>query len=102
MFKHKFKVGDRVQIREWDEMAKKFGMHGTSINVKYFFTEGMRKLCGHSATISDIVNDSIYLKDWDDNRLYLGMYHISTDMIEPFEGTIKVKFSQKEFSKLMF
>jgi small-conductance mechanosensitive channel len=100
MFKHKFKVGDRVQIREWDDMSAEFGTDGTNIEVLFTFTPGMRTLCGHSATIYRIQNNEIYLKNWDDNALHT--YHISEGMIKAFEETIKVKFNQKEFSKLVF
>lgn len=49
----KFKVGDRVRIRQWDDMAKEFGTDSFG-NIKCCncFFKGMKNLCGKKATIS--------------------------------------------------
>lgn len=48
-----FAVGDRIRIREWDDMAEEFGVDEDSeIPCKYIFTQEMRVFCGQEYTIS--------------------------------------------------
>lgn len=49
----KYKVGDRVRIRAWGDMAREYGMSGASIKVPQSFTPEMRKYCGKVMTISN-------------------------------------------------
>lgn len=50
-----FKVGDRVRIREWNDMKKEFGLSPVgNIEVPYTFTTGMKHLCGRSAKITSL------------------------------------------------
>ena len=74
-----FKVGDKVQIREWDDMKKEFRLESwdsTSINCKFSFTHDMRYLCGQFLTIREITNSgSIRFIE------HIG-WNISTDMIK--------------------
>lgn len=83
---YKFKVGDRVQIKEWDEMKKEFGMSTVLptkvINCKCHFTLRMKHLCGRTATIASVDNHKVRLKDWSDNSGDMS-WNISTDMIKP-------------------
>lgn len=75
-----FKVGDRVRIRQWDGMAREFGLVSNSdyekIDCRFTFTRNMMSLCGKKFTISEID---------DDGRIY-GLddagYSISKDMLE--------------------
>ena len=48
------KVGDKVTIRQWDDMAEEFGVdcHG-DIECEATFTSEMRKYCGKTFTITD-------------------------------------------------
>lgn len=51
----KYNVGDRVVIREWDDMEKEYGLTFSSdINCHYTFAKGMRYLCGKEFTIKKI------------------------------------------------
>lgn len=60
----RFKVGDYVRIRTWDDMAAEFGIDGdgditigsiaTNPFETTYFTGGMESLCGH---IYKIIND---------------------------------------------
>ena len=67
-----FKVGDRVCIRNWDDMEKEFGLDKSGdIKVKYCFTKDMRHLCGRMATIISITKSDYgygdkYKLDFDD------------------------------------
>lgn len=42
----KFKVGDLVRIREWDDMCREFKHDGAGIHVGEGFIREMRHLCG--------------------------------------------------------
>ena len=80
----KFKIGDKVKIRQWDDMEKEFGLDTFgSINVRFHFPEGMRKYCGKVMTITDI---------WGDNYTLEGArsWSFSEDMFEPTTSTIVI------------
>lgn len=77
-----FKVGDRVRIKSWEQMEKEFGKdYFESINCIPRFIEDMKHLCGKTATIDEICNYDIKLKDWsgDSDGTY---WFFSMDMIE--------------------
>lgn len=81
----KFKVGDRVRIKSWEQMEKEFGKNSDGgidcIACKCGFNSEMRHLCGRTATISEINDYKVKLTDWSDDTG--GLYWtISTDMIE--------------------
>lgn len=79
--KVEFKVGDRVRIRQWNDMAKEFGVDTFGcIKVVHKFTKDMKHLCGRTATIKEIIGRYIELSDWSD---YTNVdYFISADMLE--------------------
>lgn len=60
------KVGDRVKIREWDDMKKEFGLDFVGdINCSESFTTCMKPLCGKVFTVTyvdDVGNTR--LDDW--------------------------------------
>lgn len=86
--KPKFKVGDRVRFRDWDDMAKEFGTAGIgSIDCKCTFVMGMRHLCGTYATIESIDGYRVFLKDFTAKEGATWDY--STDMIELAEETLR-------------
>ena len=71
----KYKVGDKVRVRQWDDMAKEFGFSGcTKSNIDILgclFTNNMKKFCGSVVTISNIASDnSRYLIKEDDQNWY--------------------------------
>lgn len=73
----KFKVGDKVRIRSWEDMEKEFGVDSDGdIKCHYFFTQDMKDLCGKIFTISRI---GLYTVSFKENQTY----SFSTDMIEP-------------------
>ena len=80
-----FKVGDRVRIRQWDDMEREFGLDSLGdINCKLFFTRAMEGegLCGRTATIIDIDSDGGVDLAFDDKSGDLE-WQYSTDMLEP-------------------
>ena len=48
-----YQIGDRVTIRQWDDMAAEFGLdvYGDIKVPKAYFTESMRKYCGQTLPI---------------------------------------------------
>lgn len=63
-----FKVGDRVRIRDWDDMEREYGLDNKGSINKHnpTFVKTMRCLCGKYATISAIYGDRVKLTDWSD------------------------------------
>ena len=79
----KFKVGELVRIRQWDDMEKEFGLTMLgSIRCRCCFADGMKPLCGKYAEIKDLLIDGIvHLRffNCDDS---VENWNYSTDMIE--------------------
>lgn len=52
----KFKVGDKVRVRSWEDMEKQYGLNGCgSINTPGdSFTKGMKQYCGKVVTINAV------------------------------------------------
>lgn len=69
-----FKVGDRVRIRQWDDMANEYECNCYKLKCKGSFVDGMEYLCGREFIIREII-DNNYVDDIDG-------WQISTDMIE--------------------
>lgn len=79
----KFKVGELVRIRQWDDMAKEFGTTASgSVDCRHFFTERMKPLCGKYAEIRGLREDGIvFLRFFNCDGLNTS-WGYSTDMIE--------------------
>lgn len=78
-----FKVGEKVKIRQWDDMEKEFGLGDSGfIKVHFSFNSYMKHLCGRIATITNILSDGKVILDFEDKSgdIY---WTYSTDMIEP-------------------
>ena len=79
-----FKIGDKVKIRQWDEMVKEFGYSNltkTSINCNYSFTQEMKYLCGKEIEIKSILKSNT-IQD-------INAFTISFDMLEFVNKKIK-------------
>lgn len=82
--KPKFKVGELVRIRQWDDMEKEFGVDDDgSIMCHCCFTDGMRPLCGKYAEIVSLTENGarVTLKFFNCGGLNTS-WGYSTDMIE--------------------
>lgn len=99
----KFKQGDRVQFKTWEEMEKEYGTHkrGT-INCRLGFPTDMKYLCGTFATIYNICQDRVYLKDFSvkDDEIPHGEHGVnfwsySADMLKPAKGEKKYRVGDK-------
>ena len=82
----KFKVGELVRIRQWDDMVKEFGTRSTgSVNCRCLFTKGMKPLCGKYAEIKDLRVDGIVFLRFFNCEKVDKCWSYSTDMIEKVE-----------------
>lgn len=85
-----FKVGDIVQIKEWDEMEKDFGLISgyDAIDSIYPFTKEMKFLCGQIFQInrfktSILGNTFIHFEETDKPYGFLiNEYAISMDVLK--------------------
>ncbi len=76
-----FKVGDRIRIREWDDMVAEFGTNEYGeIPCHCVFVPEMRPTCGKEATISHLSNKEVLLTDTEPASGW--GYTFSTAMIE--------------------
>lgn len=76
------KIGDRLRVREWEDMVEEFGDDGYDIACDLTFTQGMRYMCGMPFTVEEISSDSrrFFSKEGIENH-----WSISADMLEPLE-----------------
>ena len=76
----RYKVGDIVQIRQWDDMVKEFGVnyYGVIRCNNCGFVREMKKYCGQKLRIAAINN-------FDDTYYYLNSVHSWTFTSEMFE-----------------
>lgn len=86
--KREFKVGDRVRIRQWDDMEKEFGLSCLGvINCHNVFIDDMKSLCGKTALITRMNEQDVFLEN---NCLNLSCWSYSTDMLEHIEEPEKL------------
>lgn len=101
--KEEFKVGDRVIIRDWDDMEREYGLNPNgNIRCKSTFTTEMKKFCGKVAQIK-----GFNIFDHDVVRLAFesftgdAPYAFSTDMIKKVgENSRPTKFRVGELVTL--
>lgn len=50
----RYKVGDKVRVRQWDDMVKEFGSDGEDIHIDgYYFIKEMKQYCGKTYEVYD-------------------------------------------------
>lgn len=80
----KFNIGDRVRIRQWDDMLQGHSLteFGSISLGSQTFTVGMRPLCGQTATITGNCGNAVLLNHWsgdkDDHA-----WSYTVEMLEP-------------------
>lgn len=99
-----FKVGDRVRIRDWDDMEREYGTDSDG-DIKVpdiLFTRCMRHLCGRYATISSINSQDniIGLENWSDNSGDT-IWFFTKSMLEPAEENTLKQGEKKDMNKLL-
>lgn len=53
----RYKIGDKVRVRQWDDMVEEFGTDVVGIYINNcYFVEGMKKYCGKTYEISNRVS----------------------------------------------
>ena len=79
------KRGNKVRIREFDDMEKQYGYRYVGgvkvINVFMSFTEDMKKICGDIINIDEEIEKTYEKRGY----FYYQGFSISTDMLEPYE-----------------
>ena len=84
------KVGNKVRIREFDDMEKQYGYRYVDdfkvINVYMSFTEDMEKICGDIINIDEEIEKNYKERGY----FYYQGFTISTDMLEPYEEELDV------------
>ena len=91
-----FKVGDRVVVRDWDDMVKEYGTTEIgSIHCRFGFTDDMRHLCGRTATVTSADMDCIRVNFDDKSGDTAWAY--SSDMFNPIDITAQSKTPESKF-----
>ena len=84
------KVGNKIRIREFDDMEKQYGYRYVDdakvINVFMSFTEDMKKICGDVINIDEEIEKNYKERGY----FYYQGFTISTDMLEPYEEELDV------------
>lgn len=75
----KFKIGDKVRVRKWDDMEKEFGLDNDGdIKCRFCFAKSMRKYCGNVYTIISLFNGYTL-----DGGKGIGNWTFTDAMLEP-------------------
>jgi hypothetical protein len=92
----KFKVGDRVKIREWDDMKREFGVDCLGdIRTTPSFVTIMKHLCGRVGTLTNVEGDHVHINFKDKSGNINWSYCM--DMIEPVKPeTIIIYHNRKD------
>lgn len=78
-----FRLGQLVQIKDWGEMEREYGLDRSGDILCTGFVKGMKPLCGKFAEITDIDGVRVWLKFFNfDGDTEWGY---STDMIKPIK-----------------
>ena len=72
----RYRVGDKVKVREWDDMMVEFGTdEDGDIKCRLFFVADMKKYCGEDMTIRIAGSDRYEMEEdhgrfiWSDDML---------------------------------
>ena len=84
----KYKVGDKVRIRKWDDMVSEFGIDedGDIDCGLIYFNSDMREYCGESMTITSVKNNYYSMKEddgewkWTDHMFLPGKRFSKADL----------------------
>ena len=91
--KHEFKVGDKVRIRQWDDMVEEFGGNYGIINVgTEVFSYAMKYLCGKIAIIKATGANNHVRLEFKGNVDNTDYWVYTTDMLEPYAPRVARAF----------
>lgn len=94
-----FYIGQRVRVREWDEMVSMYGLNdwGSIRTPREAFPTDWRQYCGREGVIKQIIGDEVRIDGSDLSGLNL----FYTD-IEPVEGMeMGEAFSEELFMEML-
>ena len=89
----RYKVGDKVRVREWDDMLKEFGGNDHAISCTCLFMDCMKPLCGKVFTVIEERRTGSYGLDGEASG-----WAFSDDMLYPaitYREYVKEKFPEK-------
>ena len=59
----KFKIGDKIVFKSWEQMEKQYGLDiFGNIHTSQTFVKDMKYLCGVKAIITNFTNNRVYLE----------------------------------------
>lgn len=97
------KIGDRLRVRQWEDMAAEYGLtrsgfikaeieredeNGILLKSNETFTDEMRALCGHTFTVSEINRYNSFINDYDAEEPEFDDWVIEAWMLEPDVGSV--------------
>ncbi|MFQ9785836.1 MAG: hypothetical protein ACLRYF_04315 [Mediterraneibacter faecis] len=96
-----YKVGDKVRVRQWDDMAKEFGECLGAIDTPFcFFVSSMKVYCGLVYEIAEVYGRCYELKS--NEKLDIKKWYFTDDMLESVASpSLKTPKTQKESEKKM-
>lgn len=97
----KYKVGDKVRVRQWDDMKREFGECLGAIDTPFcFFTSSMKVYCGLIYEIAKVYGRCYELKS--NEKPYIKKWYFTDDMLEGIVSpSLKTPKTQKESEKKM-
>lgn len=100
----RYKAGDKVRVRAWDDMVKEFGICGENITIPgCYFVENMKKYCNCIVTISELkINDKYLVKEDDAGFCWCDKMF---EPLDPFDNALdemmkKINQYNKEISEM--
>lgn len=97
----RYKVGDKVRVRQWDDMKREFGECLDAIDTPFcFFTSSMKVYCGLIYEIAKVYGRCYELKS--NKKPYIKKWYFTDDMLEGVVSpSLKTPKTQKESDKKM-
>lgn len=95
-------IGDKLRIREWDDMAEEFGKDELGrIRTRARFLPKMRELCGSPFTVADKLNHYagiwVYISSEDYETINHSTFLITSDMLERATNSDELSDSPEDF-----
>lgn len=96
-----YKVGDKVRVRQWDDMAKEFGECLSAIDTPFcLFVSSMKVYCGLVYEIAEVYGCCYELKS--NEKPDIKKWYFTDDMLESVASpSLKTPKTQKESEKKM-
>lgn len=109
-----YAVGDRVRVRDWNDLAAEFGFNHQGLTTPYKIPNEHRGLCGSEATVISVEYSKqkriwkYDLADFDSGGRDLGFrenrpcpVYFSEEMLGPLKGDINSIFNKQVFFKML-